>query len=146
PSDDTPLENVRSMVFAEEQGSYLVGVAAACASKSDKIGFIGGVQTPLIEKFEAGFVAGVQSIKPDIQVEVNYLTQIPDFTGFNDPTKGKAAAAAMYASGIDVVYHAAGGSGKGLFEAAAETGKKGEVWAIGVDSDQYLAVDATQQP
>lgn len=145
-TDDKPLPNVRSMVFAEEQGSYLVGVAAACASKSNKVGFIGGVETGLIKKFEAGFVAGVHSIKPDATIEVKYLTQIPDFTGFNDPTKGKATAAAMYSSGIDVIYAAAGGSGKGLFEAAAETGKVGQNWAIGVDSDQYLAVDATQQP
>ena len=145
-ADDKPLKNVRSMVFAEEQGSYLVGVAAACASKSGKLGFIGGVQTPLIQKFEAGFIAGVKSIKADATIDVKYLTQIPDFTGFNDPTKGKATAAAMYGAGIDVVYHAAGGSGKGLFEAAAETKKQGQVWAIGVDSDQYNAVDATQKP
>jgi basic membrane protein A len=146
PSDDKPLPNVRNITFAEEQGSFLVGVAAACASKSGKIGFIGGVETDLIKKFEAGFKAGVKYVDPKATVQVNYLTQIPDFTGFNDPAKGKSAAAAMYSSGIDVIYHAAGGSGKGLFEAAVEAGKPGEVWAIGVDSDQYNSVDATQQP
>jgi basic membrane protein A len=85
-------------------------------------------------------------VNPDATVEVKYLTQPPDFTGFNDSTKGKSTAAAMYASGIDVVYHAAGGSGKGLFEAAVEAGEPGDVWAIGVDSDQYLTVDPAQQP
>jgi basic membrane protein A len=78
---------------------------------------------------------------------VKYITQPPDFTGFNDPSKGKAIAAAMYGEGIDVIYAAAGGSGKGMFEAVVETGKQpGEVYAIGVDSDQYQSVSADQQP
>ena len=78
---------------------------------------------------------------------MKYITQPPDFTGFNDPAKGKAAAKAMYDSGIDVVYAAAGGSGKGMFEARQGTGKKpGEVYAIGVDSDQYLTASPDQQP
>jgi len=145
-TDDKPLPNVRNIVFAEEQGSFLVGVAAACASKSGKVGFIGGVENDLIKKFEAGFTAGVQYVNPDATVEVKYLTQPPDFTGFNDATKGKSTAAAMYASGIDVIYAAAGGSGKGMYEAAVEAGKPGDVWAIGVDSDQYQIVDAAQKP
>jgi len=145
-SDDKPLDNVRSIVFAANEGSFLVGVAAACASKSGKIGFIGGVETDLIKSFQAGFEAGVAYVNPDATVEIKYLTQPPDFTGFNDSTKGKSTGAAMYSSGIDVVYAAAGGSGKGLFEAATEAGKPGDVWAIGVDSDQYLSVDPTQQP
>ncbi len=145
-TDDKPLPNVRSIVFAANEGSFLVGVAAACASKSGQIGFIGGVETGLIQSFQAGFEAGVAYVNPDATVEIKYLTQPPDFTGFNDSTKGKSTAAAMYASGIDVIYHAAGGSGKGLFEAAAEAGDPGDVWAIGVDSDQYQSVDATQQP
>jgi basic membrane protein A len=145
--DDKPLTNTRNVIFSEHEGSFLVGVAAACASKSGKIGFIGGVQVPSIQKFQAGFEAGVKAANPNATVDVKYLTQPPDFTGFNDPAKGKATAAAMYASGIDVVYHAAGGSGKGLFEAAKETGKKpGEVYAIGVDSDQYFQVAADIQP
>jgi basic membrane protein A and related proteins len=139
--------NVRSMVFAEEQGSFLVGVAAACASQSGKLGFIGGVENDLIKKFEAGFTAGAKAVNPDATVEVKYITQPPDFTGFNDPSKGKAIAAAMYGEGIDVIYAAAGGSGKGMFEAVVETGKQpGEVYAIGVDSDQYQIVSADQQP
>ena len=129
------------MVFAEEQGSFLVGAAAACASPTGKIGFIGGVENDLIKKFEAGYTAGAKQVNPDATVEVKYITQPPDFTGFNDPAKGKAIAAAMYDSGIDVVYAAAGGSGKGMFEAAKESGKApGEVCAIGVDSDQYETV------
>ena len=116
-------------------------MAAACASKSGKLGFIGGVENDLIKKFEAGFTAGAQAVNPDATVEVKYITQPPDFTGFNDPAKGKAIAKSMYDSGIDVVYAAAGGSGKGLFEAVKETGKKpGEIYAIGVDSDQYNQV------
>jgi len=147
PSPTVDLPNVRNMNFTEEQSSFLVGVAAACASKTGKLGFIGGVQNDLIEKFEAGFTAGAKKVKPDATVEVKYVTQPPDFTGFNDPTKGKAIAAAMYAEGIDVVYAAAGGSGKGLFEAAKASGKQpGDIYAIGVDSDQYQSVSADLQP
>lgn len=146
PSDDTALPNVRNIVFAANEASFLVGVAAACASTTGKVGFIGGVEISLIQEFQAGFEAGVAYANPDATVEVKYISVPPDFTGFNDSTKGKSTAAAMYASGIDVIYHAAGGSGKGLFEAAVEAGEPGEVWAIGVDSDQYLTVDPTQQP
>ncbi len=145
-TDDTPLPNLRNIVFAEEQGSFLVGVAAACASKTGKVGFVGGVEIDLIKKFQAGYTAGVAYVNPDATVEVKYLTQPPDFTGFNDATKGKSTAAAMYASGIDVIYAAAGGSGVGVFEAAVGAGAPGDVWAIGVDSDQYLSADATTQP
>jgi basic membrane protein A len=147
PSPTVDLPNVRNMNFKEQEGSFLVGVAAACASKSGKLGFIGGVENDLIKKFEAGFTAGAQAVNPDATVEVKYITQPPDFTGFNDPTKGKAIGAAMYGEGIDVIYAAAGGSGKGLFEAAVESGKKpGEIYAIGVDSDQYASASADQQP
>lgn len=127
--------NVTSLVFAEEQGSYLVGVIAGQATKSGTVGFIGGVNVPLIQKFAAGFQAGVKSVKPDAKVEVAYLTEPPDFSGFGDPAKGKTAAEGMLDGGADVIYAAAGGSGSGAFEAvAAKTG----TWAIGVDSDQYL--------
>lgn len=132
--------NVASLVFAEEQGSALVGAAAALKSETGKIGFIGGVAgLGLIEKFEAGFVFGAQQINPDIEIVVQYLTEFPDFAGFTDPAKGKEAGLAMYEGGADVVYHAAGGSGAGLFEAAKETSEASgsQVWAIGVDSDQY---------
>jgi len=130
-------ENIANLVFAEEQGSFLVGAAAAMKSKTDHVGFIGGVNTPLIKKFEAGYVAGAKEVKPNITVDVTYLTQPPDFSGFNDPAKGKTAAQGMFDSGADIVYHAAGGSGGGLFEAASESGN----WAIGVDSDQFETAD-----
>jgi basic membrane protein A len=138
--DDSSLadvENVASLVFAEEQGSFLVGAAAALKTEADHIGFVGGVETPLIEKFEAGYVAGAETVNPDITVDVDYLTQVPDFSGFADPAKGKTAAQGMFDNGADVVYHAAGGSGGGVFEAAAEA----DGWAIGVDSDQYNTAD-----
>jgi basic membrane protein A len=142
------LPNVTSLTFAEEQGSYLVGAAAALKSKTNHIGFVGGVDTPLIKKFEAGFVAGAKKIKADITVDIKYLTQPPDFSGFSDPAKGKEAALGMYGAGADVVYHAAGGSGTGVFQAAKESSTATtKVWAIGVDSDQYNSVgDASLQP
>jgi basic membrane protein A len=130
-------DNIANLVFAEEQGSFLVGAAAALESKNGHVGFIGGVEVPLIQKFEAGFVAGAEEVNPDIKIEKTYLTQAPDFSGFNDPAKGKTAAQGMFDAGADVVYHAAGGSGGGLFEAASESGN----WAIGVDSDQYELAD-----
>lgn len=142
--DDSSLdgvENVASLVFAEEQGSFLVGAAAALKTEADHIGFVGGVETPLIQKFEAGYITGAQAVKPDIEVDTTYLTQVPDFSGFADPAKGKTAAEGMYQGGADVVYHAAGGSGGGVFEAAAEA----EAWAIGVDSDQYNTADPALQ-
>jgi basic membrane protein A len=139
-------DNVASLVFAEEQGSFLVGAAAALKSQSGTIGFIGGVENDLIKKFEAGYAAGAQAVNPDIEILVNYITQPPDFSGFGDPAKGKEIAASQYEAGADVIFHAAGGSGDGLFEAAAEAGAPGEVWAIGVDSDQYLLVPEDQQP
>lgn len=139
-------DNVASLVFAEEQGSFLVGAAAASKSTTGKIGFIGGVEIDLIKKFEAGYVAGAKQVNPDIEIEISYITPAGDFSGFNDPAKGKEIAKGMYDGGADVVYHAAGGSGSGLFEAAAETGQQCEIWAIGVDSDQILTAPADQQP
>jgi basic membrane protein A len=136
-------DNIANLVFAEEQGSFLVGAAAALKTQADHIGFVGGVETPLIEKFEAGYIAGAQEVNPDIEVDSTYLTQVPDFSGFNDPAKGKTAAQGMYDGGADVVYHAAGGSGSGVFEAAAEAGEG--MWAIGVDSDQYETADPSVQ-
>ena len=142
--DDSSLAdvpNVASLVFAEEQGSFLVGAAAALKTEADHIGFVGGVETPLIQKFEAGYIAGAQAVNPDIEIDSTYLTQVPDFSGFADPAKGKTAAEGMYQGGADVVYHAAGGSGGGVFEAAADA----EGWAIGVDSDQYNTADPSVQ-
>lgn len=141
-------DNVAGLVFSEEQGSYLVGVAAGLNTTTNKVGFIGGVSgIGLIEKFEAGFTAGVHSIDPAIEVTVAYITEFPDFNGFQDPARAKEIASAMYSEGADVIYAAAGLSGSGMFQAAKEvsesTGSK--VWGIGVDSDQYLTVDSTVQ-
>lgn len=131
--------NVVALAFAEEQGSFLVGAAAALKSETGHIGFIGGVETDLIRKFEAGYVAGAREINPDIQIDISYITQPPDFDGFADPARGREVARGMYDAGADVIYHAAGASGAGLFEAARDVSESSgsKVWAIGVDSDQY---------
>ncbi|MEV7777978.1 BMP family ABC transporter substrate-binding protein [Kitasatospora sp. NPDC088351] len=131
-ADDQP-SNVTSLLFAEQEGSYLAGVAAANKSKAKHVGFIGGVQTELIKKFEAGFKAGVKSVDPQMPVEVTYLTTPPDFSGFNSPDKGKEAAQGQLDKGADVIYTAAGSSGNGAIEAVSN--KPGAL-AIGVDSDQ----------
>ena len=137
-------DNIAGLVFSEEQGSFLVGAAAARSSETGKIGFIGGVCCfGLIEKFEAGFRAGALHVDPDIEIVSQYITEFPDFDGFNAPDRGRETALAIFEDGADVIYHAAGGTGLGLFTAAKEhseaTGSK--VWGIGVDSDQYLTVD-----
>lgn len=141
--DETANDNVAYLGFAEQEGSFLVGVAAAETSKSGTIGFVGGVNNDLIKKFEAGYTAGAKAAKPDIKVEVAYI-QESDLSGFGDPAGGKAAATGEFDKGADVVYHAAGGSGSGVFDAAVEAGKGN--WAIGVDSDQYLTATAAQKP
>ncbi|MEO7125161.1 MAG: BMP family ABC transporter substrate-binding protein [Nakamurella sp.] len=128
-----PYANVDCMTFAEEQGSFLVGVAAGLKTKSGKVGFIGGVDVPLIQKFQAGFDAGVKAVKPDATISDKYITEPPDFGGFNDPASGEKIAKGMYDAGTDVIYAAAGGSGAGVFKAA----KAAKAWGIGVDSDQY---------
>jgi basic membrane protein A len=125
--------NVASLTFAEEQGSYLVGVAAGKKTKTNKVGFIGGVNTPLIQKFQAGYEAGVKAANPNATVTAKYITEPPDFSGFNDAAKGETIGTGMYNDGIDIIYAAAGGSGDGVFKAAKATGNL----AIGVDSDQY---------
>jgi basic membrane lipoprotein Med (substrate-binding protein (PBP1-ABC) superfamily) len=130
-------DNLVGLLFAEEEGSYLAGVAAALKTTADHIGFVGGVETPLIEKFEAGYIAGAQAVKPNIVIDSQYISPAGDFSGFNDPAKGQIVAQGMYDAGADIVYHAAGGSGLGVFQAAAASTKR----AIGVDSDQYNTVD-----
>jgi basic membrane protein A len=130
--------NIMNITFAENEGSFLVGAAAALKTKTGTIGFIGGVETDLIKKFAAGYVAGAKAAKPDIKIVSKYLTQPPDFSGFSSVDKGKAAAEGMYQGGADIVYHAAGGSGGGVFTAA----KAAKKLAIGVDSDQALTAAA----
>jgi basic membrane protein A len=134
--DGAKGDNVTGLIFAEEQGSFLAGVAAALKSEAAHIGFVGGVQSPLIQKFEAGYVAGAQTVNPQIRVDRQYISPAGDFSGFNDPARGQIVAQGMYDAGADIVYHAAGGSGIGVFQAAAASGNR----AIGVDSDQYQTV------
>jgi basic membrane protein A len=140
--DDQPNDNVAYLGFAEHEGSFLVGVAAAEKTESNQVGFVGGVNSDLIKKFEAGFAAGVKAVDPKIKVDVKYIEET-DLKGFNDPAGGKAAATALFDSGADIVYHASGGSGAGVFDAAVDAGDG--KWAIGVDSDQYLTASADQQ-
>ena len=127
------LPNVRSVVFKEHEGSYLVGVLAAMASESDTVGFVGGMDIGLIRKFACGYVQGVKSVSPDATV----IQNMTGTTGaaWNDPVKGGELAKSQIDQGADVVYHAAGGTGRGVLQAAADNGALG----IGVDSNQnYL--------
>ncbi|WP_263249508.1 BMP family lipoprotein [Saccharopolyspora rosea] len=127
------IPNVTPLVFAEEQGSFLAGVIAAHRTKTCHIGFVGGVRTPLIQKFEAGYAAGAKAAAPDIRIDRAYLTPAGDPSGFQDPNKGAEVAQGQLDGGVDVIYHAAGASGKGVFSSVKSAGAK----AIGVDSDQY---------
>lgn len=125
--------NVASILFKEQEASFLAGVAAAMTTKSNKIGFIGGVEGAVIERFEAGFVAGVKAANPSANVDIQYAG------AFDKAELGQSISSKMYASGADVVFHAAGGTGVGLFKEANDLKKKDpsrEIWAIGVDSDQ----------
>ena len=122
--------NVVALKFKEEEGSYLVGALAALVSKTHKLGFVGGMQIPLIKKFEAGYVAGVKQAAPATTVDVKYAGV--DGSAFKNPAKGKELALAIYNAGADIIYHASGSTGLGVFEAAREKNKL----AIGVDSDQ----------
>ncbi|MFL5213946.1 MAG: BMP family protein [Microvirga sp.] len=124
--------NVRSITFKEHEGSYLVGMLAAMASKTGKVGFVGGMDIPLIRKFACGYVLGVKAAKKDAQVFQN----MTGTTGaaWNDPVKGGELAKSQIDRGADVVYHAAGGTGIGVLRAVADAGKLG----IGVDSNQNM--------
>lgn len=126
--------NVASITFAEHEGSFLAGVAAAMKTKTEKIGFLGGVDSDLINKFEVGFVAGAKSVNPDIEIQIQYAED------FNAVDKGKLIASNMYNSDIDIIYHAAGNTGNGVFAQAKDLKQNDpdrEIWVIGVDRDQY---------
>ncbi|KAA8358197.1 BMP family ABC transporter substrate-binding protein [Leuconostoc carnosum] len=129
-----PYKNAASIMFHSEQSSYLAGVAAAESSKTGKIGFVGGVKGEVIEQFETGFKAGVLATNP----KATFVSQYANT--FTDAAKGKTIAAAMYASGVDVIFQAAGATGNGVFaEAKAEnqnTTADKKVWVVGVDMDQ----------
>jgi len=125
--------NVRSLTFAEEQGSFLAGYAAGLISKTGKVGFVGGKNIPLIHKFEAGFSAGAQLANPKVQFLPAKYTD-----SWDDTSKGKAAASVLFGQGADVVFHAAGRAGLGVFSAAKDANGSGPItkFAIGVDSNQ----------
>ena len=125
--------NVASILFKEQEAAFLAGVAAALQTKSNHIGFIGGMEIPVIERFEAGFLAGVKAAKPEVKVDVQYSG------AFDKAELGQSIASKMYSSGADVIFHAAGGTGNGLFKEASDRKAKDpskEIWAIGVDRDQ----------
>lgn len=126
------LPNVRSILFKEHEGSYIVGMLAAMASETDKVGFVGGMDIPLIRKFACGYKQGVLETAPNAEIFEN----MTGTTGaaFNDPVKGGELARSQFDRGADVVYHAAGGTGIGVLQAAADAGKLG----IGVDSNQNM--------
>jgi len=122
--------NLRQYVFKEHEGSYIVGVAAAKASKTGKVGFVGGMDIPLIRKFACGYVGGVKAVNGGASVYQNMTGTTP--SAWNDPAKGAELTQSQIDRGADVVYHAAGGTGGGVIQAAADAGKL----AIGVDSNQ----------
>ena len=122
--------NVRSVVFKEHEGSFLVGMIAAMNTESDIVGFVGGMDIPLIRRFACGYVQGVKAVNPDIQVIQNMTGNEP--SAWNDPVKGAELTRAQVAAGADVVYHAAGGTGVGVLQAAADAG----ILGIGVDANQ----------
>ncbi|WP_312526782.1 BMP family ABC transporter substrate-binding protein [Paracoccus sp. (in: a-proteobacteria)] len=122
--------NVQSVVFAEPEGSYLAGVLAAMASKTGTVGFVGGMDVPLIHKFECGYAQGVKATNPEAKVLINYTGTTP--AAWNDPVKGGELAKAQKSQGADVIYAAAGGTGIGVLQAAADEG----ILSIGVDSNQ----------
>ena len=133
PGETLPA-NVVALKFKEEEGSYLVGALSGLLTKTHVVGFLGGMQIPLIKKFEAGYRAGVAKVSPRTKVLVKYAGATGQ--AFKDPTKGKELGLAMYGDNADIVFHASGSTGLGLFEAAKER----NALAIGVDSDQYDAM------
>jgi len=141
-----PDSNLTCVSFAEHEGSFLVGacagLVAAAAGEDARAGFVGGMDMPLIRRFLAGYEAGVAWTAPALRGDVPAAFVGKDSSAFNDPAKAAALATAMYGTGTVIVFQAAGGSGRGVFEAAARAGKL----AIGVDSDQAAAFRASEDP
>jgi basic membrane protein A len=130
--DGNLIKNIANITFKEHQGSFLVGLVAGKQTTTNKVGFVGGVEGALIKKFENGFKAGVKAANPDAEIIVQYAED------FGAPEKGQAISNTMYENGADIIYHAAGGTGNGVFTEAKNRKKQGEdVWVIGVDRDQY---------
>ncbi|SIO03683.1 nucleoside-binding protein [Carnobacterium alterfunditum] len=126
-------DNVASVLFKDHEAAFLAGVAAAETTEKDHVGFIGGQESAVIDRFEAGFVAGVTAVNPDIKVDVEYAGS------FGDAALGKQLAAAMYSSGADIIYHASGDTGNGVFSEAIDrmnANPDEQLWVIGVDRDQ----------
>jgi basic membrane protein A and related proteins len=136
----TPKQNVASLVFREHEGSYLVGMIAASKSKSGTLGFLGGMDIPLIHKFETGYAEGARSVNPNIKIVENYVGVTDG--AWNNPGKGKELALSQIEKGADVIFTAAGNSGLGAFDAVEQYGKnpQGEAnkFVIGVDSNQNM--------
>lgn len=132
---DKQLDNVKSITFATNEGSFLAGIIAANKAKeidSNTIGFIGGVDIPEIQNFEAGFIQGIKEIDPNLNIKVKYAND------FDSPIKGKKIASTMYDDGVKIIFNVAGSTGNGIIEEAVNRNKNGEeVWVIGVDKDQY---------
>lgn len=128
--DRTPPENISVVEFANEEGAYLMGILAAFTSKSDKVGFIGGMNIEAIRDYGCGYIQGGLSVKPHLEFTLDMISSTA--LGFDDPQTAKTLALAQYEAGADIVFHAAGGSGLGLFDAAEQFGGL----AIGVDSNQ----------
>lgn len=126
-------DNVASVLFKDHEAAYLAGVAAAETTETDHVGFIGGQESDVIDRFEAGFLAGVKAVNPDIKVDVEYAGS------FGDAAKGRQLAAAMYTNGADIIYHASGDTGNGVFSEARDrmnANPDDKIWVIGVDLDQ----------
>ena len=123
--------NLLALEFKEEEGSFLVGALAGLITKTNTVGFVGGMESPLIKKFEKSYTAGVKYVNPECKVLIAYAGVTGE--AFKNPGKGKELALGQYSQGADIIYHASGVTGLGVFEAARETKKL----AIGVDSDQY---------
>ena len=123
--------NLLALEFKEEEGSFLVGALAGLTTKTNTVGFVGGMESPLIKKFEKSYTAGVKYVNPECRVLIAYAGVTGE--AFKNPGKGKELALGQYSQGADIIYHASGVTGLGVFEAARETKKL----AIGVDSDQY---------
>jgi basic membrane protein A len=144
--DLTASSNITCLAFAEHEGSFLVGALAGLMAGDAKIGFLGGMDIPLIHKFHGGYFAGAMYTNPKLRDASKLLGQYAgkDPQAFNDPKTGESIAQAMYRQGAEIIYHAAGGTGNGLFKAARDAGKT----AIGVDSDQgliYMTSDSQEQ-
>ncbi|GKU27169.1 BMP family lipoprotein [Clostridium folliculivorans] len=133
--------NVRSILFKEQDGSFLMGVIAGKMAGTGKVGFIGGKDMELIQKFEAGFAAGVKAVNPTAAEDLIGRKTVQYVDSFTDAAKGKEAAKNLINAGCTVIYHAAGGAGEGMFQAVQEANKNGKkVWAIGVDMDQAVTL------